>query len=157
VSRSTWALFVLLAVLGVGAIVVATRLRAKLVSPAGQRLAAENRLRTALAGVQAYRAEFHAWPERLLQPIRSGHLAFGASAGVLYRRPAEDAPADTVVLWRELLLPAVRRGDPWSGPADPAPSDVPAVGLAATVGGQVLRLPPDEFARRTGGAGAAAP
>lgn len=150
-SKSTWALFVLLAIMAVGAIAIATQFRSKLISPAGQRLAAENRLRVVITGLRAYRDAGNAWPEQLAQPIRSGQLTLANCTGVKYRRPAEGAAPDTVVLWRETPMPAVQRGHPWSGPDDLAEHDMPAVGLVATSDGRVLRLPLDEFARRTAG------
>lgn len=148
-SKSTWALFVLLAVLSVGAIAIATQFRTKLISPAGQRLAAENRLRVVITGVIAYRNEQGAWPEQLAQVIRSGRLQLNQCTGVQYRRPALDAAPDRVVVWRETVLPAVPKGQPWSGPEDLAPHDMPAVGMVATVDGQVRRLDPAAFAAAT--------
>lgn len=148
-SKSTWALFVLLAIMAVGAIAVATQFRRALVSPAGQRMAAENRLRVVITGLRAYHDAYAAWPEQLAQPIRAGQLTLASCTGVQYRRPAADAGADIVVVWRETLMPAVKQGQQWSGPEDLAQHDMHAIGLAATVDGRVLRLDPDEFARRT--------
>jgi len=151
-SKSTWALFVLLAVLAIGAIAVATQFRRKLISPAGQRLASENRLRIVIAGLRVYRDAEGAWPERLAQPISSGRLTLASCAGVIYRRPSANAVADTVVAWRETILPGVRRGEQWSGPEDRATHDIPAVGFVATLDGRVERVAPEEFVRRTTGA-----
>ena len=148
-SKSTWALFVLLAVLAVGAIAITTQFRRKLISPAGQRLASENRLRIVIAGLRVYRDEEGAWPDQLAQPIRSGRLTLASCVGVIYRRPLTSAVANTVVAWRETILPGVRRGEQWSGPEDRAAQDMPAVGFIATLDGRVERVPPDEFVRRT--------
>ena len=148
-SKSTWALFVLLAVLAVGAIVIATQFRRALVSPLGQRLAGENRLRAVMVGLQAYRNAEGGWPDQLAQPIRRGQLSTAACSGVRYRKPGVDATPDSVVIWRELLLPGVKRGESWSGPEDPAAQDIPAAGLIGTSDGRILRVPPEEFTRRT--------
>lgn len=147
-SRGSIALMVLVALVGIGAIIVAREFRTTLSSPAGVRLASEERLRNLAAALGTYRAAHAAWPDSQAQLMRDRRLALPAVAGVIYRRPAADAPPDQIVLWRELLLPAVRRGEPWAGPDRPAERDHPAVGHVVTADLVFAALPPEEFARR---------
>jgi len=148
-SRGTIALMVMVLLFGLGAIFVAREMKTTLSSPAGVRLASQERLRNLATALGAYRQAHQAWPESQLQLLRDRKLAMGAVAGVLYRRPAANAaPPDQVVFWREQLLPAVARGEPWAGPGQPAERDMPAVGHVVTVDLAFAALPPDEFARR---------
>jgi len=150
-SRGAIALMVLVAMFGVGAIFVAREFKTAMSAPAGVRLASQERLRNLAAALRAYRAEHAAWPDSTLQLLRDRKLAIPAVAGVLYRKPPADAPPDQVVLWREQLLPAVRRGEPWAGADEPAVRDIPAVGHVVTADLAVGVLTPEEFARRVPG------
>ena len=147
-SRGAIALMVLVTVFGLGAIIVAREFRTTLSSPAGLRLASQERLRNLAAALGAYRQAHGAWPDSTLQLLRDRKLALPAVAGVLYRKPAAAALPDQVVLWREQLLPAVRRGEAWAGPGKPAEHDVPSVGHVVTADLGFSVLTPEEFARR---------
>ena len=147
-SRGAIALMVMVTMFGLGAIFVAREFKTTLSSPAGLRLASQERLRNLATALHAYREAHAAWPDSTLQLLRERKLALPAVAGVLYRKPAAAAPPDQVVLWREQLLPAVRRGESWAGPDKPAERDVPAVGHVVTVDLVFAVLTPEDFARR---------
>lgn len=147
-SRGAIALMVMVTMFGLGAIFVAREFKTTLSSPAGLRLASQERLRNLATALHAYREAHAAWPDSTLQLLRDRRLALPAVAGVLYRKPADAASPDQVVLWREQLLPAVRRGEPWAGPDKPAERDVPAVGHVVTADLVFSVLTPEEFARR---------
>jgi hypothetical protein len=147
-SRGSIALMVLVALFGIGAILVAREFRTALSSPAGVRLASEQRLRNLAAALAAYRAQHRAWPENQLQLLRDRDLRIPAVAGVRYRRPAAGAGPDTVVLWREEPLPAVARGEPWGGDGQPASEDHPSVGHVVTADLRFHALPAADFRRR---------
>ena len=150
-SRGAIALMVMVIMFGLGAIFVAREFRTTLTSAAGVRVASQERLRNLATALQAYRDAHAAWPDSTLQLLRDRKLALPAVAGVLYRKPAADASPDQVVLWREQLLPAVKRGEPWAGPDQPAERDIPAVGHVVTADLAFSVLTPDEFARRVPG------
>jgi len=147
-SRSTIVLFVFLMVMALGAIVIAHQFRTKLTTPAGLRILSEQRLRHLHTALLAYRETHHVWPDSRLSLLRDRRLSIAAAAGQGYRRPDEGAPADTVVLWREQILPGAKAGEPWAGPEHPAPQDIPAIGHAITLGGEVLAIPAREFSDR---------
>ncbi len=147
-SRSTVVLFVFLMIMAVGAIFVARQFRTRLTSPAGLRLASEQRLKNLHAAMLAYRADHQAWPDSRLSLLRDRHLSIAAAAGIAYHQPASAAPHETVVFWREQVLPGAAIGEPWAGFEKPATTAMPAIGHAMTLGGELLRVPDNEFSQR---------
>lgn len=147
-SRSTVVLFVFLMIMAVGAIFVARQFRTRLTSPAGLRVASEQRLKNLHAAVLAYHADHQAWPDSRLSLLRDRHLSIAAAAGIAYLPPASASPAETVIFWREKTLPGAAIGEPWAGSDKPATTAMPAIGHAITLGGELLRIPESEFSQR---------
>lgn len=147
-SRSTIVLFVFLMVMALGAIVVAHQFRTKLTTPAGLRILSEQRLRHLHTALLAYQEAHGTWPDSRLTLLRDRRLSIAAAAGQGYRQPEAGASSDTVVLWREQILPGARAGEPWAGPDHPASDHIPAIGHALTAGGELLEIPAAEFPAR---------
>ncbi len=148
-SRSTVVLFVFLMIMAIGAIFVARQFRSRLTSPAGLRVASEQRLKNLHTAMLAYHTDHQAWPDSRLSLMRDRHLSIGAAAGIAYQAPAAAAPLETVVFWREQILPGAAIGEPWAGSDKPATIAMPAIGHAMTLGGELLRIPENEFSQRT--------
>lgn len=147
-SRSSAIAFVFLAIMALGAVVVARQFRTVQKSPYFQRRDAQRKLRTLAEALAAYRADHRAWPDQLFQLSRDRGLPLGAAAGLNYRRPPPGAGGDVLVVVPDLVQPAVRVGDELDG-GRRAETDLPAVAYVLTADGSVVELGEAEFRRRS--------
>lgn len=145
-SKAFAAAAVFMAVLAVGAVLVAREFRAAQERPGAERVLDRERLERVAAAIAAYRrAHGDAWPRKALELHREQGLPL-ADAGVRYRMPPPDAADDYVVCWMEVLRSGARRGEPWGAAGQVADRDIPPASLVLTKALRIEEL--DEAAWR---------
>ena len=139
--------FILLAVLALGAVLVAREFRQVMTQPAVQRGIHRHALEQMAEALRSYRRDQHAWPDNLLKLFKQQGLNLGANHGYSYRKPPADAADDYVVMWSDAWLPGAKQGDPWTE-TQRAERDIPPVAYALDAALRIQELSLDEAAKR---------
>lgn len=152
-NKATILAVILLAVIAAGAALVQHEMKTATERPAVQRQLSQSRLAQLAAALTVYRETNKAWPDTTGQLLRAARLPATATlvrgAGTYrYRRPADGAPPDTVVMWSDRPHDGVKAGEPWGGEGQHAERDVPPVAYVITADCAVRELAPDDWAHR---------
>ncbi len=151
-NKATIFAIILLVVLAAGAVLVQHEMKTATERPAVQRKLSQSRLAQLAAALIAYREANKVWPDTTAQLLRAAHLPATATlvrgAGIYrYRRPADGASPDTVVMWSDRPHDGVKAGEPWGGEGQHAEHDVPPVAYVITADCTVRELVPADRAR----------
>lgn len=152
-NKATILAIILLAILAAGALLVNRELRDATARPAVQRQLSQARLAQFAEAIRHYQADHRTWPDTTQQLLRAANMpptsTMVRGAGLYrYRKPAVDAPKDTLVMWSDRPHDGVAAGEPWGGENQVADKAVPAIAYALTAGLEVVALSPEEWAAR---------
>lgn len=152
-NKATILTVIFLAVLAAGALLVQQEMKTATERPAVQRQLSHSRLTQLAAALTAYREAHKTWPDTTAQLLRAAHLPPTATlvrgAGTYrYRKPAEGAAPEAIVVWSDRPHDGVKAGEPWGGEGQHAERDVPPVAYVITADAQVRELAPDDWSRR---------
>ncbi len=138
---------VLLAVLALGAVLVAREFRQVMTRPAVQRGIHRHALDQMAEALRCYRNDKHSWPDNLLNLFQHAGLNLGANHGYQYRKPPADVAEQYVVMWSDAWLPGAKAGDPWTE-TQRAERDIPPVVYALDAGLRVVEMSLDDAKTR---------
>jgi type II secretory pathway pseudopilin PulG len=152
-NKATILAIILLAIIAAGALMVNREMRDATARPAVQRQLSQARLAQFAEALKHYRTEHQTWPDTTQQLLRAGKFPATSTmirgAGIYrYRKPAADAPSDTLVMWSDRPHDGVAAGEPWGAENQITDTAIPATAYALTAGLEVVALSPEEWAKR---------
>lgn len=152
-NKATILAIILLAIIAAGALMVNREMRDATARPAVQRQLSQARLAQFADALKQYQADHQTWPDTTQQLLRAGKFpatsAMIRGAGIYrYRKPAADAPKDTLVMWSDRPHDGVAAGESWGGENQITDKDVPPTAYALTTSLEVVALSPEDWAKR---------
>jgi len=152
-NKATILAIILLAIIAAGALMVNREMRDATARPAVQRQLSQVRLAQFAEALKQYQADYQKWPDSTPQLLRAGKLPATSTmvrgAGIYrYRKPAADAPTDTLVMWSDRPHDGVAAGEPWGGENQVTDKSMPPTAYALTAGLEVVALSPEDWAKR---------
>lgn len=152
-NKATILAIILLAIIAAGALMVNREMRDATARPAVQRQLSQARLAQFAEAIKQYQVDHQTWPDTTPQLLRAAKMpptsTMVRGAGIYrYRKPAADAPKDTLVMWGDRPHDGVAAGEPWGAENQVTDKAVAPTAYALTAGLEVVALSPEEWAAR---------